>query len=193
MQAESASILEANTHNERPRILVVEDDPTIADMLQDHFEFSLSADTTVASSARDALDADEQSPADVVVIDYMLPDMDGFELIRSLNRRAARPAVVITGHGTLNRAIDAMRCGAVDMFTKPFDLEDLTATIWTAIEKHRFQQRRLSRLEKLRALSKRVIRERRQMRRKLELVCKDVVSAYRDLAIKIAKMNQGKA
>jgi len=190
MLAEQLQAIEKTTDADRPKILVVEDDTEIARMLQEHLSYSLAAETRIAGSAEEALELDRDDPAEAIIIDYMLPDMEGLELIKPLNQTKQRPTVLITGHATLGRAIKAMRCGVVDMFVKPFDMDKLAVTVAQAVEKHRSQQCRARRHQKLRSLSKNVIKERRQLRRKLELVCRDLVNAYRDLAVKTAKLNR---
>jgi DNA-binding NtrC family response regulator len=187
MLEELTSTLNYKT-GDRPRILIVEDDPNIAELLHDHLEFSLNAELQVASSAEEALQMDAEQPAEVIVVDYMLPDSDGLDLIAPINARLHRPIILITGHPTLGRAIEAMRLGAMDMFVKPFDLDIITYKISQAIEQHRNEQRRIQRLMRVRKLSKRVIQERRGLRRKLDVLCKDVVGSYRDLAEKVTEL-----
>jgi DNA-binding NtrC family response regulator len=181
-----------NSTGDNPKILVVEDDPATAELLQDYLQDSLNADLQMASSAQQALELDEEKPAEVILIDYLLPDMDGVKLISSLNARRRRPAIMMTGHPTLGRAIEAMRLGATDLLVKPFDMDKLSQSILSALEKHRHYQLRLKRLMRMRDLSKKVIRERKNLRRKMDVVCRDVVTAYRDLAEKVGKLpNQG--
>lgn len=191
MLTEEVDFSEELAHREGPRILIVEDDTDVALMLQDHLEYALCAQTIVASRAEHALSADREQPAEVILIDYMLPDVDGPDLIQSLNAREVRPVIMITGHATLGRAINAMRSGAMDMFVKPFDLAVLSEKVASAVEQHRAQQRRVRRLEKVRALSKQVLKDRRGLRRKLDLVCGDIVHAYRDLAVKVSGLTDG--
>ena len=187
MLAEETTYVSQLAYGERPKVLIVEDDEDVALMLQDHLDYSLSAEVTIASSADQAIQRDLEDPADVVLIDYLLPDCDGAKLIGLLNSdQPGRPAILITGQPTLGRAISGMRCGAVDMFVKPFDLDSLTQSVAAAIERHRAQQQRVRRLQKVRQLARGVIKERRQLRKKLDLVCRDLVKAYHDLAVKLS-------
>lgn len=191
MLAEQTTYEHELGYGEQVRVLIVEDDNDIASMLRDHLEHSLSAEITIAASADKAIELDAAHPAEVILIDYMLPDVDGVELIASLNEPCPeRPAMLITGHATLGRAISAMRCGVVDMFLKPFDLEVLTAKVAEAVTKYRAQQLRFKRLQQVRRLSKRVIRDRRELRQKLDLVCRDLVGAYHDLAVKVTEIDR---
>jgi len=180
--------LTENSTGDRPRILVVEDDPQIGELLQEHLTYSLNADLRVADSAEQALQMDSTKPAELILIDYMLPDMDGLELTTILRMHVQRPVIVMTGHPTLGRAIEAMRLGATDMFVKPFDLERMTNSISQAVAKYRFDQLRIRRLMRVRELSKRVLHERRGLRRKMDLVCRDMVVGYRELAEKVNRI-----
>jgi len=180
-------------HEEGPKILIVEDDSDVALMLQDHLEYTLSAQATIAACGDLAVAIDRDDPAELIVIDYMLPDFDGPELMRILNRNCCRPVIMITGHATLSRAISAMRSGAVDMFVKPFDLEILSAAVSSAIERYRAQRQRGKRLERVRALSKQVLKDRRGLRQKLDLVCRDFVNAHRELAAKVSTITGEKS
>jgi DNA-binding NtrC family response regulator len=183
---EMSSSALANTTAHRPRIMIVEDDPDIASLLHDYLETAFNAEMDLAVSAEEALECDAENPADVVIVDYMLPDMDGLDLILPLNARKRRPIILITGHPTLGRAIEAMRLGATDMLVKPFDLDVLTQRISQAMEQHRHEELRMKRLMRVRQLSHKVITERRALRRKLDVLCKDIVGSYRELAEKVS-------
>lgn len=190
MLMDEMELIDETSHREGPRILIVEDDADVALMLQDHLQYSLSAMVTVAEDAEKAVTMDSTSPAELVLIDYLLPDCNGPELVEKLAGPAHRPVIMMTGHATLGRAISAMRSGAVDMFVKPFDLEVLSQKVSAAIDRYRSQCHRVRRLEKVRKLSQQVIRDRRQLRRKLDVVCRDVVSAYQDLAVQVAAIKK---
>ncbi|MFA5863835.1 MAG: response regulator [Phycisphaerae bacterium] len=181
-----------NSTGENPKILVVEDDQATAELLGDCLKFSLNADLQIAGTARQAMEMDHDNPAEVIIVDYMLPDMDGLELISALCSHFPRPVILMTGHPTLGRAIEAMRLGASDMFVKPFDMEKLTHTISDMVIKYRRSQVRVKRLMRVRELSKKVILERRSLRRKMDLVCRDMVGAYRELAEKVHKIQLNK-
>src|SRR5437667_455144 len=95
---------------------------------------------TCASGAA-ALAALDARGADVVVTDWKMPEMDGIELLRRLHaRRPGLPVILVTAHGTVPSAVAAMREGAFDYVTKPFDNDELRATVARALEMRRLER-----------------------------------------------------
>ncbi len=184
MMEQTAPIIE-NISGNPPRILVVEDDITISELLEEHLTYSLNAQVRRASDATEAMELDADRWAEVIIVDYLLPDMDGLKLSELLNKDGQRPMIFMTGYPSLDCAIEAMRFGVRDMFVKPFDLDRLTDTLIQVIEQYRKNQLRLKRLMRMRQLAKGVLKERKALRRKLEFVCKDIVNGYRQLSEKV--------
>ncbi len=184
MMEQTAPIIE-NISGNPPRILVVEDDITISELLEEHLTYSLNAQVRRACDATEAMELDADKWAEVIIVDYLLPDMDGLKLSELLNSDSQRPMIFITGYPSLDCAIEAMRFGVRDMFVKPFDLDRLTETLAQVIEQYRKSQLRLKRLMRMRKLAKGILKERKALRRKLEFVCKDIVHGYRQLAEKV--------
>jgi len=106
------------------RILLVDDEENMLTVLEMLFRNS-GYETVTARSGRDALDLFSGGDrVDVVVSDLKMPDMDGIELLKELQRRSfAVPFVLITAYGTVEKAVEAMKLGAVDVITKPFTKE----------------------------------------------------------------------
>ncbi|HEY1695844.1 MAG TPA: sigma-54 dependent transcriptional regulator [Polyangiaceae bacterium] len=155
------------------RILVVDDEPGLRDMLAILFRRE-GLDVTLApgfTKARDAvLNAPE--PYAVVLTDLLMPDGNGMDLLALVKQRTARTEVIVmTAHGDVDTAIEAMRGGAYDFVTKPFATTELRALVQKALEKRAI----VSENERLRA---QLVRERGRellgssepMRRILELV-----------------------
>ncbi|WP_308910966.1 sigma-54-dependent transcriptional regulator [Pseudokordiimonas caeni] len=121
----------------RPRILIVEDSPTLNLTYQAYLK-ELDADMAGASTGAEALKAIEKSLPAVVLLDLKLPDMDGQEILKALSAKPVPPKViVITAHGSVTTAVDAMRAGATDFLLKPFTAERLLTTTRNALEIHR--------------------------------------------------------
>ena len=114
------------------RVLVVEDESDLADLVRRFFEHA-GHTVAVARDMIGALRSHRTQPVDVALIDLALPGSDGLALLREL-RRDARPPVciIITGNGTLERAMEATRLGAADFIAKPCDLFDLEMRVTVA-------------------------------------------------------------
>ncbi len=113
--------------------LVVEDDPSIRTLLAT----TLAADDLTivpASTGEEALQLLSQGDIDLALVDLQLPDMDGAVLIeRLLQRSPSLRVIVMTGFGTVERAVQAMRAGAVDFLRKPFELMSVRAAVVRAL------------------------------------------------------------
>ena len=121
------------------RVLIVDDEPAIRRFLTT----SLSAhgyDVQESEGGRAALAAVHQHPPDVVVLDLGLPDMDGFEVIRSLRGAGVSvPIVVLSSRSDEAGKVQALDLGADDYVTKPFGIDELLARMRAAL-RHRLQQ-----------------------------------------------------
>jgi two-component system OmpR family response regulator len=111
------------------RLLVVEDDPNILELLSASLRFAGFSVRTATNGAQAVQVAREDRP-DLVVLDVMLPDLDGFEVIRKLRDGGTRtPVVFLTARDATDDKIRGLTLGGDDYVTKPFSLEELTARI----------------------------------------------------------------
>src|SRR5438874_3309964 len=111
------------------RLLVVEDDPNILELLSASLRFAGFSVSTATNGARAVQVAREDRP-DLIVLDVMLPDLDGFEVIRKLRDGGTRtPVVFLTARDATDDKIRGLTLGGDDYVTKPFSLEELTARI----------------------------------------------------------------
>jgi two-component system response regulator PilR (NtrC family) len=121
----------------KPRVLVVDDEPGLRDMLaillrREGFDVTLAPGFTTARDA--ALNAPE--PYAVVLTDLLMPDGNGLDLVTLIRQRSARTEVIVmTAHGGVETAIEAMKRGAYDFVTKPFATTELRALVHKALEK----------------------------------------------------------
>jgi two-component system, NtrC family, response regulator AtoC len=114
-------------------VLVVDDDVAVGTVLVALLVQAGMKAAHVASGAA-ALKSVEDSPPDVVVTDLRMPGMDGMQLLAHLTaRRPEVPVIVLTAHGTVPLAVDAMRAGASDFLLKPFDREQIVYVVKKAI------------------------------------------------------------
>ena len=162
-------------------ILLVEDDDEIGRLVAEHLRATLGVDVQRAASKAEALAYDADGPPDLLLADLLLPDGDGLELIRTIRATRDYPILLMTGAPTLGRAVEAMRLGVAYLFTKPFDLDRLTQVVKQLLAKYHAQGRRRQRQERLQRLTRQVIRERKQLQQRVDLVCRDLVDSYRHL------------
>jgi DNA-binding response OmpR family regulator len=110
------------------RILTVEDDERIRTAVKLALEDE-GWSVTEAGNGEDALAAFQQEPADVVLIDIMLPGIDGFEVCRSIRRNSDVPIVMVTARADTHDVVAGLEAGADDYLTKPFAPKELSARI----------------------------------------------------------------
>ena len=117
-----------------PRILVVDDEPNILTTLSRALDLEGFAAAT-AATALEALDQVEAWKPDLVLLDLRLPDHDGLWVIEQLSQRPSPPPVVMmSGHGTVEAALKAVRLGALDFLEKPIQGDRLTVTLRNALK-----------------------------------------------------------
>src|SRR5581483_6970542 len=117
-----------------PRILLVEDEPNMVRTLSKILERRGLAVST-AANGREALALVEEQPVDVMITDLNMPVMDGMALLRELKDNPDRPSVVVlTGYGTVQSAVEAMKLGAADYLIKPCNPEELMIVVDRQLE-----------------------------------------------------------
>lgn len=123
------------------RVLVVDDEPDIRGVVKEILEDEGYVVTTAASAA-EAREARRGERPDVVLLDIWMPDLDGISLLREWNERGGLPCPVImmSGHGTVETAVEATRLGAYDFVEKPISLAKLLLTIERALEASRLRR-----------------------------------------------------
>ncbi|WP_410622979.1 response regulator transcription factor [Amycolatopsis sp. cmx-8-4] len=111
------------------RLLVVDDEATVRELLSAALRFA-GFEVTSAATAGEAVAAATAQPPDLVLLDVMLPDMDGFEVVRRLRERhASVPVLFLTARDRQADKVTGLSLGADDYVTKPFDLAELIARI----------------------------------------------------------------
>jgi DNA-binding NtrC family response regulator len=116
------------------RILVVDDEPTMADSLkQNLIEEGYSVDT--AATGAEAIELFDQGGHHLAICDLQLPDIDGLEVMRHIkDARPTTEVIVVTGHGSVPKAVEATKAGAFDFVDKPFDFEELQLRVENALK-----------------------------------------------------------
>ncbi len=114
--------------NGRAHVLVVEDDPNVAEVLVRYLERE-GFETAAVVDGYAALARAEERPPDIVVLDLMLPGLDGLEVCRRLRASTPVPVIMLTARGEEDDRIVGLEVGADDYVTKPFSPRELTARV----------------------------------------------------------------
>jgi len=120
------------------RILIAEDEVDLLHGLGRTIEMELDCDIALAQNGKDALAIIERQPVDLLLTDIRMPDMDGMELLK--RTRAFDPyitVVVMTAYGTIEQAVDAIKNGAYDFITKPFEEQQILHLLGKGLERNR--------------------------------------------------------
>lgn len=121
------------------RILVVDDDPLVRWSLAERLR-DAGHDIIEAGTGGEALELAEQG-ADLVLLDYKLPDEDGLTVLKKLrDLDPDTPVVMLTAHTSVDTIVEAMKAGAFDYATKPFDLDDMALRVTRALEATRLRR-----------------------------------------------------
>ena len=118
------------------RALVVEDDPNIVDLIRSNLAVR-GFDTVVSTDGVRALQLLETEEPDIVLLDLMLPEVDGFELCRQIRERSSVGIIVVSARGGERDKVTALNMGADDYMTKPFSIEELLARITATLRRTR--------------------------------------------------------
>ncbi len=113
---------------EKQRILVVDDEQTVRDFLQKALE-NAGYDVITASDGREALDKVSQFDVSLVLLDIVMPGLDGYEVLEHMRQYEDIPVIMLSGIGGETTKIDTLALGADDYITKPFSVGELLARI----------------------------------------------------------------
>jgi two-component system KDP operon response regulator KdpE len=126
------------TNDTSTRALVVEDDPNIVDLIRANLAVR-GFDTVVSVDGGKALQLLETEEPDIVLLDLMLPEVDGFDLCRQIRERSPVAIIVVSARGGERDKVTALHMGADDYMTKPFSIEELLARITATLRRTRPQ------------------------------------------------------
>ena len=126
----------------QPVVHIIDDD----EGLRESLAFLLRAaqlEVRSFDSAKTFLDALPDAPVGCIITDIRMPDMSGIDLLRRLKElKVGFPVIVITGHGDVPLAVEAMKIGAADFFEKPFNDDQLVASVRAALQQQQAQTKR---------------------------------------------------
>src|SRR5690625_3817764 len=113
----------------KPKILIVEDELKLSRVLQLELQYE-NYETEIADNGLDALKCMEEGKWDLVLLDIMIPDLSGLEVLRRIRRTDERtPIILLTARDMVHDKVSGLDLGANDYVTKPFQIEELLARI----------------------------------------------------------------
>ena len=117
------------------RVLIVDDDAASRRLLEVRLR-PLACDVATAGNGEQALTVIRKDVPDLVLLDLRMPKMGGIEVLRALHKEAIDvPVIVITAHGSVETAVEAMKEGACDFITKPIDANHFDIVVRKALER----------------------------------------------------------
>lgn len=121
-------------------VMVVDDEKHVQEVLKD-FLVHLGYDVTLADNGDDALNKFQPEQFDLIISDLLMPKIDGLELLKRVKRLDKEVIfLMITGYPSIETAVDAIKKGAYDYITKPFNMEDVRFRIEKAFEKKHMKE-----------------------------------------------------
>ena len=122
------------------RILVIDDDKELCALIQ-RCILTENIEADCCCGGREGLERLSEREYQLVVLDVMLPDMDGFETLEQIRKEYRLPILMFTARNDITSKVRGLRAGADDYLTKPFDMDELTARILSLIRRYtRFNQ-----------------------------------------------------
>lgn len=119
--------------NFMPKILVIDDERSIRNAIKEILEFE-KYEVSLASDGVEGIAMIEQSEFDVILCDVKMPRKDGMEVLQEAMKLTETPFIVISGHGTIELAVEALKKGAYDYIAKPLDLNRLLIALRNAMD-----------------------------------------------------------
>jgi two-component system KDP operon response regulator KdpE len=118
------------------RVLIVDDDPAVIKLLRATFE-GRDYKVAVATDGAEALLCMESKLPDLVILDIMMPEVDGFEVCRRLRQWSQVPVIMLSGRCTTEDKVSCLEAGADDYICKPFDVDELMARVEAVLRRAR--------------------------------------------------------
>ncbi|HKQ47248.1 MAG TPA: hypothetical protein VJZ71_04160 [Phycisphaerae bacterium] len=174
------------------QILIVADEPDITAMLATHIMTARDdAHVSVVDTIKEARRLAASDAFDVIVAQENLSDGSALGLVEVAAKAVVTPLVVVAPNADVEQVRSTFREGAADVIDSAADGEGLLDCIDRVVARGRQEQRRGRRSRRLRRVSSRLIKDRRELRQRVDLICRDVVDAYRRLAEKVVAAKNG--
>ena len=172
------------------KIILVEPDADVTEIVVNALVRRFDAYITCVLTAEDCLDTELVEPHDLVITDLDLAKDDGLDLAEQLFTLSARPVFVLADDPDRDDMVRAMQIGVRQMFVKPFPVGKLLDAADVALRSHILKRKQLVRHRRTRDLLRQVIGERRELNRRIDLICRDLVGAHRRLVNRVIEKEE---
>lgn len=172
------------------KIMLVEPDAEVTEIVVRALSRRFDAYITCVSTAEDCLDTELLEPHDLVITDLDLAKDDGLYLAEQLFTLSARPVFVLADDPDRDDMVRAMGIGVRQMFVKPFPVGTLLDAADVSLRSYTLKRKQLIRHHRTRDLLRKIIRERRELNQRIDLICRDLVGAHRRLVNRVIEKEE---
>lgn len=127
------------------KVLIIEDDKNIADLMRLYLEKE-TMDCQVSNDGLEGLEKFHQFQPDLVMLDIMLPGMDGWTICRKIRESSKVPIIMLTAKGELEDKVNGLELGADDYITKPFEMKEVLARVHAVLRRYGEEEQKEKRL-----------------------------------------------
>lgn len=179
---------------DRPyKILLVVPNASMLETLVPALSERFDAHITCVSDAISCLDVEMLDPHDLVVSEMALPESNGLALAEQLIDLSGRPVILMADDPDFDDALQALRVGVADFFAHPFGMEEVLNAAQRALSTFTTERKRAIKNRRLRDLVRRVVRERRDLNQRMDLICRDLVESQRRLVHRVLAIEERRA
>jgi DNA-binding NtrC family response regulator len=183
------TVKEAAMSTREIQALIAGDDACMVMLLAQHLVTDLGANVTIVDSIEEGARLAASNGFDVIVATQRLSDGTALELVEAAGNATDAPILIVDEAVDAERVLAAMRGGAADIFTPPVDMGAVMNAVEREVEACRRSRALERRAKRLRRISSKLIRDRRELRQRVDLICRDLVGAYRRLAEKVVSLS----
>jgi putative nucleotidyltransferase with HDIG domain len=172
-----------------PKLLIVDDEPNICSLLRELLSRQdYQIDTCL--SGQDALAKMAESHYDMLISDLKMPGINGIELIKTVKTQSPDTAtVLVTGYATVETAVKALRHGADDYVTKPFNIEELRKVVSRGLESKQLREENNGLLEMLQSANEELLRHKNELKHEVVRTSESLLATNRRLEQRVQQLN----
>jgi DNA-binding NtrC family response regulator len=170
------------------RILLVCEDGKESALLAKQLVTELNADISMVDTIEDAIVLTTSNTYDAIIATSQLSDGSGLSLLSE--DEAACPVIILENSNDIEQAMTAVRHGAADVLASPVEPKAFVTAVRRVSKRYRRHRMTATRTKRLRKMTSRLVRDRRELRKRMDLLCRDLVQAYQKLAEKVVEIQE---